>query len=226
MSGAYLDIANHALERLGEPQLGAWPSREEAGKRAERSIEKAIKYVAKRALWTDLTVTDCPSRAPIDECHLPTNLCYAFHLPADFGRMVDVCVEGTGVWRSDRKNYNVLWSVRKVDGNQVLLTNCDNIKITYICVPGCDDDISCDFIELAGLRLAYYMAPELKANRTMRNDIMVDFRDLLMEADGISSAQDQTDTTVPQNGFLTQDRMGEEDIFTARGADDLLFRRY
>lgn len=201
MSGARLDLANCALERVHGQGIGSFEDRGQEARLVNKHIDRAIEWVLRRNYSGASTTTDCLQCIPADDCSLPPGFCYAFALPCMYVKIVQVWSEAAvcsckTCSSGEPVEFRRSAVKRKSCGKTVpaIISPCAGpLKVEYVYLAADDlEDLPADLLDLIEIRLAYKLAMPLRADKTLMDQLGAEYREAERCAQDTEALEDGT----------------------------------
>lgn len=216
MSQARLDLANCALDRVLGKSIGSFEDRGKEAQLVNKYLDRAVEWVLRRNQSGATTTTDCLTCIPADDCSLPAAFCYAYALPCQYVKIVQVWSEAAGCSCKGCNSgipveYRRQAVKRKSCGNTVpaIISPCAGpLKVEYIYMAADDlEDLPADLLDLIEIRLAYKMAMPLRADKAMMDQLGREYEAMEMDFQENSVTEDATELEMDP-GDLVRSRVG------------------
>lgn len=201
-----LKTVNRALRRIHAASVSNLDGSTEQKRIIADELECAIDYVMRMSGWTEESAIFCPGQADVCDpcCDLPVGFSYAYHLPKDYVRAKRVDPKNT---KDPCAPPEIQWRIVKLNGCSVLVTDCDPVKMEYVCRPDDVDALPPDQAEVIKLRLAMMLVQPLNADNSMYAEIKAEFDEAASMAANTSGEHDQEDHFFDDPGELLEARM-------------------
>lgn len=206
-----LTIVNLARSHLGLPPLAS-TNRNSDFVLFEFNLKHSVNRVLRAFEWHEETITVCPSEVDVCApcCDLPEPYCFAFAHPNDIVRITDVTRHRDSHKCCHPIHDDVQWTVRKLKQNggtiQAILTDMCPVQLTYVCLPEDLDSLGNDLIDVIGLELAVRMAPQQKADKSLKRELRDELMERMKEAEMATSTQEEEEHFI-EDGFLLRPRI-------------------
>lgn len=161
----WLDIANRALAKTGNQLIDNFTGGDDNIKLVNTLLPEAVEVVASLFPWRSLTKRK--ALAPSDTAP-EFGFEYAYPLPTNFARVVEVIVENDSNW------------VREAGE---ILTDSSFCNLIYLMLPEEPTDLSPSVRELIVIRLAYNIVQTTTSNTTLMTQLSNEYQSALVLAE-------------------------------------------
>lgn len=200
-----LRVANRALRRIHADEISSLGGENRPSRIVADELDAAARWVLRRSGWTEASTTVCPARVTVsDPAHdLPTGFCYAYELPGDLIRIrrVDAVSSSKGCPPPDLQWKR--WKIRTAAGvRDALISDCDPVKVDYVCLPSDLDDLPPELEDAVVMRLAMRLSATFPIDKSLYEMIFQELKDALSDAKDISASQDQEDDYIADGELI------------------------